>query len=122
LSYSTFEFSNLNITPAEPVIKDAITVTIDVKNTSATDGIETVQLYVRDKIATVSTPIKALKGFSQVFLKAGETKTVTILIKPEEHLWLINQEMKRVVEPGEFEFMIGTSSSDIKLTQTINLK
>ena len=122
LSYSTFEYSNLRITPVEAAIKDSITVTVDVKNTSATDGTETVQLYVRDKIATVTTPIKALKGFSQVFLKAGETQTVTMLIRPEEHLWLINQNMKRVVEPGEFEFMIGASSSDIKLTQTIQLK
>jgi beta-glucosidase len=70
----------------------------------------------------VSTPVKALKRFSQVFLKAGETKTVTIIIKPEEHLWLINQDMKRVVEPGEFEFMIGSSSSDIRLKQSVNLK
>jgi len=122
LSYSTFEYSNLKITPAEPAIKDVITVNVDVKNTGAVDGTETVQLYVRDKIASVTTPEKALKGFSQVFLKAGETKTVTMLIRPEEHLWLINQQMKRVVEPGEFEFMIGASSSDIKLKQTINLK
>ena len=122
LSYSTFEYSNLNISPAEPVIKDVITVSVDVKNSSAIDGIETVQLYVRDKIASVATPIKALKGFSQIFLKAGETKTVTMLIKPEEHLWLINQNMKRVVEPGDFDFMIGASSSDIKFTQTVNLK
>jgi len=122
LSYSTFECSNLKITPAAPVIKDVITVNVDVKNTSAVDGTETVQLYVRDKIASVTTPEKALKGFSQVFLKAGETKTVTMLIRPEEHLWLINQAMKRVVEPGEFEFMIGASSSDIKLKQTIQVK
>lgn len=122
LSYSNFEYSNFTINPAEPVIKDVITVTVDVKNTSATDGVETVQLYVRDKIASVATPIKALKGFSQVFLKAGETKTITMLIRPEEHLWLINQNMKRVVEPGDFDFMIGASSSDIKFTQTVNLK
>ena len=122
LSYSSFEYSNLTISPAEPAIRDVITVTVDVKNTSATDGAETVQLYVKDKVASVTTPIKALKGFSQVFLKAGEAKTVTMIIKPEEHLWLINQKMKRVVEPGEFEFMTGASSSDIRLTQTVNLK
>ena len=122
LSYSTFELSDMKITPAEPTVKDVITVTVVVKNTSVVDGTETVQLYVRDKIATVATPIMALKGFSQVFLKAGETKTVTMTIFPEEHLWLINQEMKRVVEPGEFDFMAGASSSDIKLRQTIYLK
>jgi len=122
LSYSTFEFTNLQISSSEPTSKDVITVTVNVKNTSAIDGTETVQLYVRDKIASVGTPILALKGFSQVFLKAGETKTVTMKIIPEEHLWLINQNMKRVVETGEFEFSVGTSSSDIKLKQTINLK
>ena len=122
LSYSTFGYSNLKISPAEPTVKDTITVSVDVKNTSAIDGTETVELYVRDKIASVTTPEKALKGFSQVFLKAGETKTVTMLIHPEEHLWLINQAMKRVVEPGEFEFMAGASSADIRLKETIHLK
>ena len=122
LSYSTFEYSNFNISPAEPVINDIITVTVDVKNTSTVDGTEIIQLYVRDKIASVSTPIKALKGFSRVFLKAGETKTVTMIIKPDEHLWLIDQNMKRIVEPGDFDFMVGASSSNIKFTQTITIK
>ncbi len=122
LSYSAFELSNFTISPANPTIKDVITVTVDVKNTSAVDGTETVQLYVRDKIASVTTPMKALKGFSQVFLKAGETKKATIIIRPQEHLWLINQDMKRVVEPGEFEFMVGSSSTDIRYKETINLK
>jgi beta-glucosidase len=122
LSYSTFEYSNLNITPDAPSVKDCITVTLDVRNTSDTDGIETVQLYVRDKIASVATPVKALKGFSQVFLKAGESKTVTMTVIPEEHLWLINPEMKRVTEPGEFEFAVGASSVDIRLNRTITVK
>ena len=122
LSYSTFEFANLTITPAEPTVNDEITVTVDVKNTSATGGAETVQLYVRDKIASVTTPVKALKGFSQVYLKAGESKTVTMKVYPKEHLWLINKEMKRVVEPGDFDFSVGPSSSDVKFTQTINIK
>ena len=121
LSYSSFEYSNLNITPVDPAINSNITITLDVKNTSDVDGTETVQLYVRDKLASVGTPIKALKGFSQVFLKAGETKKVTMTISPQEHLWLINLDMKRVVEPGEFEFMIGSSSTDIRLNRTINL-
>ncbi len=121
LSYSQFEYSNLNITPDNPTIKDNVTVTVDVKNTSEVDGTEIVQLYVRDKIGSVATPIKALKGFSRVFLKAGETKTVTMVVKPES-LALINMEMKRVVEPGEFEFMVGAASDNIKLQQTVNMK
>jgi len=122
LSYSSFEYSNLKITPAEPLINSKITVSVDVKNTSETAGTETVQLYVRDKIASVGTPISALKGFSQVYLEPGETKTVEMEVMPEEHLWLINVAMKRVVEPGEFEFMIGKSSADIVLNETVTLK
>ncbi|GHT38889.1 beta-glucosidase [Bacteroidia bacterium] len=122
LSYSSFEYSNLSITPENPAVKAHITVTLDVKNTGKVAGTETVQLYVRDKIGSVATPVKALKGFSQIHLKAGETQKVTLSITPEEHLWLINNEMKRVVEPGEFEFMLGSSSADIRLKQTINLK
>ncbi|KAA6300576.1 MAG: beta-glucosidase [Candidatus Ordinivivax streblomastigis] len=122
LSYSTFEYGNLSITPSEPTVKDVISVSLDITNTSAVNGIETVQLYVRDKLGSVSTPIKALKGFSQVFLKAGETQRVSMTLQPEEHLWLINLDMKRVVEPGEFDIMIGSSSSNIKLTQMFNLK
>ena len=121
LSYSAFEYSNLKITPENPTMKDKITVTLDVKNTSNVDGVETVQLYVRDKIATVATPIMALKGFSQVALKAGETKTVSMDVIPSEHLWLINLGMQRVVEPGEFDFMVGASSTNIKFTETVNL-
>ncbi|MDR0394162.1 MAG: glycoside hydrolase family 3 C-terminal domain-containing protein [Tannerella sp.] len=121
LSYSTFEYSNLNIYPENPTVNDKITVSLNVKNTGSADGTETVQLYVRDKIASVATPVKALKGFSQVFLKVGETKTVEMEIIPSEHLWLINLDMKRIVEPGEFDFMIGASSVDIKFTQTISL-
>jgi beta-glucosidase len=122
LSYSTFEYGNLRITPETATAKEPVTVALDLRNTSSVDGTETVQLYVRDKIGSVATPVKALKGFSQVFLKAGESKTVTMTIIPEEHLWLINREMKRVVEPGEFEFMLGHSSSDIRLTQTFTVK
>ena len=122
LSYSTFEYKNLSITPENPTAKDVITVTLDVTNTSSVDGTETIQLYVRDMIASVVTPVQALKGFSQVQLKAGETKTVSMKIIPEEHLWVINGDMKRVVEPGEFEFRIGSSSSNIKFREKIELK
>ena len=122
LSYTEFTYNNLKITPEYPSIKDQITVTLEVTNSGKVDGTETVQLYVRDLIASVATPVIALKGFAQVHLKAGETKTVTIPIIPEEHLWLINLDMKRVVEPGEFEFMIGSSSVDIRMRQVIGLR
>jgi beta-glucosidase len=121
LSYTTFKYSNLTVTPSPATVKDPVTVSVDITNTGKTDGTETVQLYVRDLVASVATPIKALKGFSQIFLKAGETQTVHMTIVPEEHLWLIDPNMRRIVEPGEFELMAGSSSEDIRLTQTIEL-
>jgi len=122
LSYTTYEYSNIRISPAAPTLKSKITVSVDVRNTGLVAGTETFQLYVRDKIASVGTPIKALKGFSQVTLQPGETKTATMEVIPSEHLWLINAAMKRVVEPGEFEFTVGSSSSDIKFRQTLELR
>lgn len=120
LSYSTFEYDNLQIEPTNPTISGNVIVSLDVTNTGDTDGNEIVQLYINDKISSVTTPVKELKGFSKVFLKAGETRRIDITLTPE-HFSLINMEMQRVVEPGEFEIMVGTSSSDIKFTQTINV-
>lgn len=121
LSYSSFEYSNLKITPENPTVSGNITVSLDVKNTSSVDGAEIVQLYINDVVSSVATPIQLLKGFSKVFVKAGETKQVTMTLTPE-HLSLINKQMKRVVEPGAFEIMVGSSSSDIRLRQTIEVK
>jgi beta-glucosidase len=120
LSYSTFEYSNLSVTPDNPNINSNISVSLDVQNTSNTDGAEVVQLYVRDLVSSVTTPVKALKGFSRVYLAAGEKKKVEMILTPE-HLSLLNMEMKRVIEPGEFEIMIGSSSSDLRLKTTINV-
>jgi beta-glucosidase len=118
LSYSSFDYSNLKITPDNPKHTENIVVSVDVTNTSNVDGYEVVQLYVNDKVSSAQVPEKQLKGFAKVFVKAGNTKTVTIKLKPE-HLSLVNAEMKRVVEPGEFEIMIGSSSEDIKFTRNL---
>jgi beta-glucosidase len=120
LSYSKFEYKNLKIEPAHPKITDSVAVSVDVTNTSERDGSEVVQLYMDDVISSVETPVQELKGFAKVFIKAGKTQTITMILTPE-HFSLINKEMKRVVEPGEFEIMIGASSSDIRLKQTITL-
>jgi beta-glucosidase len=120
LSYSTFEYSNLSVTPDNPAVGNNIVVSLDVRNTSKIDGTEVVQLYVRDLVSSVTTPVMALKGFSRVHLAAGEKKTVTITLTPE-HLSLLNIDMKRVTEPGEFEIMAGSSSSDIRLKTTITV-
>lgn len=120
LSYTTFKYSDMKITPSEHKIGDLINVTMQLTNTGTKDGAEVVQLYINDKISSVTTPVKQLKGFANVFLKAGESKTVTFTITPE-HLWLINKDMKRVVEPGDFEIMIGSSSNKIHLSETITI-
>jgi beta-glucosidase len=120
LSYSSFEYKNLKITPEHPTISDCVKVTLSVKNTSLIDGSETVQLYVQDRISSVSTPIAALKGFAKVNLKAGEEKNIEIDLTPEQFSF-INREMKRVVEPGEFIISLGSSFKDIRLHTSIYL-
>ena len=118
LSYSTFEYKNLNI---QQKGNRAFTVSLDITNTGNRDGAEVVQLYINDMLSSVETPVKELKGFSKIFLKAGETKTVAITLTPE-HFSLINKDMQRVVEPGDFEIMVGASSSDIRLSQIITIE
>ena len=120
LSYAAFEYKNLQITPSHPTLSENITVSVDVTNTSRVDGAEVVQLYINDRVSSVATPVQLLKGFSKVLLKAGETKQVSMTLTPE-HLSLINKEMKRVVEPGEFEIRVGSSSEDIRLRKTIEV-
>jgi beta-glucosidase len=120
LSYSTFEYSGLSISPDSLRIDRNIVVSLDVQNTGKRDGTEVVQLYVRDLVSSVTTPVMALKGFSRVHLAAGEKKRVTMTLTPE-HLSLLNIDMKRVTEPGEFSIMIGSSSSDIRLTTVIQV-
>ncbi|MDR3268150.1 MAG: glycoside hydrolase family 3 C-terminal domain-containing protein [Tannerella sp.] len=121
LSYTTFEYSNLAVSPANPTVNDPVTVSLDVENTGRTGGTEVVQLYVRDVVGSVTTPIKALKGFSRVYLEPGEKKKIEMTLTPE-HLSLINREMKRVTEPGDFDLMVGRSSVDIRLTTTLNVR
>ncbi|MCE5249784.1 glycoside hydrolase family 3 C-terminal domain-containing protein [bacterium] len=121
LSYTTFEYSNLRITPKETGPAGEVKISVDVKNTGAREGKEVVQLYINDVIATVSTPVIELKGFEKIALKPGETKKVDFVLGPE-HLSLINRHMERVVEPGTFEVMVGHSSKDIRLKGTIEIK
>jgi beta-glucosidase len=120
LSYSTFAYSNLTVTPEQPTVDDQVLVSLDVQNTSEKDGTEVVQLYLRDIVSSVTTPEIALKGFSKVFLKAGEKKRIEMTLTPE-HFSLLNIDMNRVTEPGDFDLLIGSSSTDIRLNQRITL-
>ena len=115
LSYTEFEYSNLKITKQS---KTDYTVTFDVKNIGKVDGDEVTQLYVNDVVSSVVTPLKLLKGFERISLKVGETKNVEFKLDFES-LRLLNKDLEWVVEDGEFEIMVGSASSDIRLKETI---
>lgn len=109
LSYTTFELKNVRLAKKRISRNGSTRVLVDVTNTGKRAGAEVVQMYVRDCVSSVTRPVKELKGFTKVFLKAGETQTVALAIKPES-LAFYDLRMKYVVEPGEFEIMVGTSS------------
>jgi beta-glucosidase len=113
LSYTTFDYENLKVDRAEIGPSEIATVSVDVVNTGDRTGDEVVQLYVRDLVSSVTRPVKELKGFERVTLEPGERKTVTFPVGPEQ-LRFYNRAMERVVEPGEFELMVGGSSVDLE--------
>jgi beta-glucosidase len=109
LSYTTFEYSNLNVSPAQIRPKDQTKVTVTIRNTGNRAGDEIVQLYIRDLVSSVTRPIMELKDFKRVSLAPGESKLVEFTITPDK-LSFLNLNMKTVVEPGWFDVMVGTSS------------
>jgi beta-glucosidase len=113
LSYTSFQYSDLSITPASIPLNGSVNVSVTIKNTGKVEGTEVVQLYIRDVIASVTTPVKSLKGFNRISLKPGESGKVQFKLNHEE-LMLWNRQMKQVVEPGEFKVMVGSSSEDIR--------
>jgi beta-glucosidase len=121
LSYTTFEYSNLQILPNEINTADEVQITLDVKNTGKVKGEEVAQLYINDVISSVTTPVKELKGFSKISLEPGETKSVKFKLLPED-LSLFDKNMNEVIEPGVFDIMIGSSSEDIRLKGKLTLE
>ncbi len=115
LSYTTFEYSNLQIANSKISRTDSVDVSVDVKNTGSRAGAEVVQLYIRDLVSSVTTPVKQLKGFAKLKLAPGETATARFRLGPEE-LALFDRNLKQVVEPGAFKVMVGHSSDDIRLS------
>jgi beta-glucosidase len=111
LSYTQFQFGKPRLKKATIGKNESTMMLVDVTNTGQRAGDEVVQMYIRDKVSSVTRPVKELKGFERITLLPGETKTVSLEITPE-HLAFYNIDMKYVVEPGEFEIMVGNSSRD----------
>ena len=109
LSYTTFAYSNVKVSPARIGPNDKATVSVTVTNSGKRAGDEIVQLYIRDLVSSVTRPIMELKDFRRIPLAAGESKTVEFVITPDK-LSFLDLNMKSVVEPGWFDIMVGTSS------------
>ncbi|WP_245975266.1 glycoside hydrolase family 3 N-terminal domain-containing protein [Deminuibacter soli] len=121
LSYSTFAYSNLQTQVKGSAANCTVTVSFTVKNTSATDGDEVPQLYLRDEVSNVVTPVQQLKRFARLHLKAGQAQQVQWQLTTAD-LQLLNTQLQRVVEPGTFTVMVGASSKDIRLKGQFEVK
>jgi beta-glucosidase len=121
LSYTTFQYANLKVSPDRLPAKRSVTVSVDVKNTGKRDGSEVVQLYVQHPQSKVERPLKELRGFQRVSLKAGETKTVGIPLKAETLAWWNEKDHRWEVEKAPIRVSVGPSSADLKLQYTINV-
>jgi len=111
LSYSTFSYKDLALSSKKIATDGIVRVTVNVTNSSNRDGEEVVQMYIQDEVGSVTRPVKELRGFKKIALKAGETKRVEFALEPND-LAMYNREMKWVVEPGSFKVFVGTNSSD----------
>lgn len=109
LSYTTFEYRNLKLSTVRLLMKRAVEVTVDVQNTGDRAGEEVVQLYVHDKVASVTRPVKELRGFRRIMLEPGESKTVAFMLTAHD-LEFTGVDMTRRAEPGEFDIFVGPNS------------
>ena len=120
LSYTNFQYSDITLSAPTMGQDGSVTAMVTVTNTGKYDGAEVVQLYIRDLVGSITRPVKELKGFDKIFLKAGESKTVSFKITPEL-LRFYDYELNFVAEPGDFDIMIGGSSQSVK-TAHLSLK
>jgi beta-glucosidase len=120
LSYTTFEYSNLQLSKKKIKANEKIEVAVTIANTGKYAGEEIVQLYLRDKVGSIARPVKDLRDFRKIQLNVGETKTIKFIIDKEK-LSFYNQKLQWVAEPGEFDLMIGASSRDIRLKESFEL-
>lgn len=121
LSYSNFQYGDVKLSAASLKGNQTLTATVTVTNNSNVEGKEVVQLYIRDLVGSVTRPVKELKGFQKISLKAGESREVSFAITPE-NLKFYNYDLKYDWEPGEFQIMIGTNSRDVKTAKVNWLK
>ena len=120
LSYTKFEYDNLQISPRKQGPKGNITVSCEVENVGKRKGDEVVQLYINDIVSSVTTHVKDLRGFERITLEPGEKKVVTFTLTPDD-LALLNRSMEWEVEPGVFHVMVGSSSEDIRLNGSFQI-
>ena len=121
LSYTSFEYSKLKLSGSSVPANGAITVRFDVTNTGKRDGEEVIQLYVKHIGSKVARPLKELKGFKRLFIKAGQMQHVTLELKAEQLAYWNVEAHHFVIEPERVELMIGASSADTKLSATVNI-
>jgi len=113
LSYTTFEYGEVKLEKDELFNYSTLKASIEVKNSGKREGQEVVQLYLRDKLASISRPVKELKGFQKIHLKPGETKTVEFMID-RSLLGFYNEKGQYIIEAGEFDVMIGPNSVELQ--------
>jgi beta-glucosidase len=121
LSYTTFAYSDLAVSPLKQSLRGNVEVRVNVRNTGTRAGDEVVQLYIHDLVSSVTTYEKVLRGFERVQLKPGEVKTVVFTLTPND-LALWDRSMHFVVEPGMFKAMVGSGSEDIRLSGDFEIK
>ncbi|HWR32129.1 MAG TPA: glycoside hydrolase family 3 N-terminal domain-containing protein [Chitinophagaceae bacterium] len=121
LSYTSFEYSDIKLSRSNIDKTESTTVFFTIKNSGTRDGDEVVQLYIRNMLSSVARPVMELKGFQRIHLKTGELKKVSFTITPAM-LSMLDINLKEVVEPGDFRIMIGASSRDIRLKETLRVK
>ena len=120
LSYTTFKYSDLKIDASALKSQNKVLVSFNLQNTGDRAGEEIVQLYVHQQVSSVTTYVRKLRAFDRIRLEPQQQKNVKLILNRDAFA-LYNQEMKRVVEPGDFQILIGASSEDIRLSQTIKL-
>ena len=121
LSYTIFVYSDIKLSKNSIDKNESTTVLFTITNQGKVDGDEVVQLYIRDQLSSIARPVMELKGFQRIHLHAGESNEVSFIITPEM-LLMLDINLKEVVEPGDFRIMVGSSSRDIKLKETLTVK